>query len=254
MALRAAGMRGQGPQLAPRVRAGGGALPLWPDLLLPSLTNAQGLTRATVGGGRWEKKLNCPPVSHSRSRRKRGTHPACAAGAPAGSRGPPRWSAPRTAAAASPGSAGASCAAGRAGPGSPPASCSCPTDGGAPRTSPADSPRDGAGKEGAGSRTRPLDGPVEEHALNGGTGARSGPQGGGGQAWQRAGGSTRAAHPLQIRASSTVGPSLGTEPRPGQSKNRLVGGFGDKHVVWNGGPRGPSDLTRLPAGLCYRSL
>lgn len=73
------------------------------------------------------------------------THPACAAGAPAGSRGPPRCSAPRTAAAASPGSAGASAAAGHAGPGPRTASCSSRTDAGAPRTSPAGPPGEGGG-------------------------------------------------------------------------------------------------------------
>ena len=70
-------------------------------------------------------------------------HPACAAGAPDGSRGPPRWSAPCTAAAVSLGFAGASSAAGRAEPGSPTAGCSCLTGRGAPTTSPAGPPETG---------------------------------------------------------------------------------------------------------------
>ena len=70
-------------------------------------------------------------------------HPACAAGAPDGSRGPPRWSALCIAAAVSPGFAGASSAAGRAEPGSPTAGCSCLTGRGAPTTSPAGPPETG---------------------------------------------------------------------------------------------------------------
>ena len=99
-----------------------------------------------------------------------GAHPACAAGAPAGSLGPPRWSAPHTAAAASPGSAGESSAAGRAEPGSRTAGCSGLTSEGAPRTFPAGIPGAGVAKEGEQGHRH---GHVEEHPLDGGAGSTS---------------------------------------------------------------------------------
>ena len=82
------------------------------------------------------------------------THPACAAGAPGGSRGPLRWSVPCTAAAASPGFAGVSSAAGHAEPGSPTAGCSCLTGRGAPTTSPAGPPETGGRGRVGGRQTR----------------------------------------------------------------------------------------------------
>lgn len=105
--------------------------------------------------------------------------------------------------------------------------------------------RDGAGKEGSrvtdSATGRPRGGAPPEW----GKGSTSVPQGGGGRARQRAGRSTRGAHPLQIRASSSGARAWGRSLVPDRVRTGSQEGSVTS-TVWNRGPRGPSDLTWLP--------